>query len=277
MGIRFFCEHCHQQLNVKAHQAGEEGVCPKCQQPIFVPAQSTVLSKAEAATRNRKKAERRARQQAIEDDQKTHANFSGTHEFDELTAQHSTQIKTAAEVKAEAAKKKRIRTSGQQSGQANSSSVPASPDRPPNKGNFLLDKPVNPWLEPNAPNPVETGLKKIWYVRHPKAGEDGPIKGKEIARMLNDKKIVAGCYVWREDWEDWIRAELVFRELMPVQGTMANNRLFTDANAPIPKSYQRKANAKANARKRKQVIGVVAIVVGLVTIGLLVWLLTTMW
>ena len=52
---------------------------------------------------------------------------------------------------------------------------------------------------------------------------------------------------------------------------------YTDASASIPKSYQKKAHAQANAKKRKLVAGVVAIVVGLVTIGLLVWLLTTMW
>lgn len=147
----------------------------------------------------------------------------------------------------------------------------------PDQGNFLLDKPVNPCLRPNAPDPVESGLKKIWYVRYPKAGEDGPIKGKRIAKMLKDKKIFAGCYVWREDWEDWIRAELIFRELMPEQAAMPDNRLFTDANASIPKSYQMKAQAQANAKKRRLTLGVVAIVIGMVTIGLLVWLLTTMW
>ena len=157
MGIRFYCEHCQQQLNVKAHQAGEEGVCPICQQPILVPDKSTALSKAAAATKKRKKAEQRARQKAIEDDQKTTANFSGTHEFQGLNPRQSSQVKTITEATAAPARL------------AASAELTGKPDDPPNKGNFLLDKPVNPWLAPNAPDPVETGLKKVWYVRHPGA------------------------------------------------------------------------------------------------------------
>ncbi len=265
MGIRFLCEHCQQLLNVKAHQAGEEGVCPKCEQPIRVPEKSTALSPVQVAARNRKQSELRARRKAIQGHPKTVAELHRSQDLDQLSSPQSQTVQPAADA------------TGPFAHPATLSDVAAQSGDLPGQGNFLLDKPVNPWLQPNAPDPLETGIKKIWYVRHPQAGEEGPIKGKRIAKMLKDKKIVAGCFVWREDWEDWIRAELLFRELMPDNPAAPDDRLFTDPNASIAKSYLKKAQAQANTKKRRLALGVVAIVVGIVTIAFLVWLLTTMW
>ncbi len=40
MGIRFRCPHCIRPLNVKAAQAGQQGICPKCHEKILVPSES---------------------------------------------------------------------------------------------------------------------------------------------------------------------------------------------------------------------------------------------
>ena len=44
MGIRFLCEHCGKKLNIKDELAGKKGRCPKCNERIEIPAESTLES-----------------------------------------------------------------------------------------------------------------------------------------------------------------------------------------------------------------------------------------
>ncbi|MGC3967005.1 MAG: DUF4339 domain-containing protein [Pirellulales bacterium] len=37
MGIRFLCPACTKRINVKEHQAGKRGFCPKCGAPVQIP------------------------------------------------------------------------------------------------------------------------------------------------------------------------------------------------------------------------------------------------
>ena len=46
MGIKFRCPNGH-KLNVKTHQAGKKGYCPKCKSRVDIPLQSTRKGKAE--------------------------------------------------------------------------------------------------------------------------------------------------------------------------------------------------------------------------------------
>ena len=46
MGIKFRCPNGH-KLNVKAHQAGKKGYCPKCKTQVNIPLKSTRKGKAE--------------------------------------------------------------------------------------------------------------------------------------------------------------------------------------------------------------------------------------
>ncbi len=46
MGIKFRCPNGH-KLNVKNHQAGKKGYCPKCKSQVDIPLQSTRKGKAE--------------------------------------------------------------------------------------------------------------------------------------------------------------------------------------------------------------------------------------
>lgn len=270
MGIRFCCQHCHEQLNVKARYAGKDAICPKCEKSIRVPDQSTI-TKRDSSEKGKPKADHSARPRVLKDEQKTVASIGETQEFqrDEFATLDTEQgNKKAASVKAAADLPQTV-----------APPKPAAPGPENERTNqdadsFLLDKPSNPWLEPNAPDPIKTGLKKVWYVRHPKDGEIGPIKGKNITTMIDEKKINAACYVWREDWEDWIRADMVFRRLeLPKGANTDGDRVFTDPNCPIPKSYLKKATAEETKKKRQQILLVVAIIVGIGTISLLGWLL----
>ena len=45
MGIRFICPACTKRINVKEHQAGKRGFCPKCGAPVQIPLASTLTDR----------------------------------------------------------------------------------------------------------------------------------------------------------------------------------------------------------------------------------------
>ena len=45
MGIRFICPACTKRINVKEHQAGKRGFCPKCGEPVQIPLASTLTDR----------------------------------------------------------------------------------------------------------------------------------------------------------------------------------------------------------------------------------------
>ncbi len=48
MGIRFICPACTKRINVKEHQAGKRGLCPKCGASVQIPLTSTLPDRPEA-------------------------------------------------------------------------------------------------------------------------------------------------------------------------------------------------------------------------------------
>ncbi|MBA4018695.1 MAG: hypothetical protein C0483_16130 [Pirellula sp.] len=47
MGIRFLCPACTKRINVKEHQAGKRGFCPKCGAAVQIPLASTLTDRQE--------------------------------------------------------------------------------------------------------------------------------------------------------------------------------------------------------------------------------------
>ena len=276
MGIRFYCPHCDRPLNVKTHQAGKVGICPHCDRDVQVPLESTA-----------KKPSQPDHQSQISrslEDQKTISGDSETREIHSVSglvpepkfsktskrATASKRSKTAAAVKNQT-----LPNTAHETIHADAAVPKTAGSSPAEENSFLLDKPKNPWLQEEAPDPLETGMKKVWYIRHAKDGELGPIKGKRIPEMLNKNQIKPDAYIWREDWEDWVRADMVFRQLGPEVGKRGD-RVFTDPNCPIPRGYEKMASAEASRKTRTNILLVVAIGGGIVTIGLLGWLLASL-
>ena len=130
---------------------------------------------------------------------------------------------------------------------------------------FLLDKPRNPGIDPEE-DPIADAPRKVWYIRHAKHSEKGPIKGKDLREMLDDGKVRPGSIVSREDWVDWLPVAEVFPEVPTVQKPPAATRsVFNDPNYEIPGSMNPEVR-KAERQRKKLVRGIVAIVAGLVTI-----------
>lgn len=74
---------------------------------------------------------------------------------------------------------------------------------------FLLAKPVVK-IE-NDPFKGDPDL--VWYLRHKRLGEKGPLKAGQVEAMLESGQLRRGYIVWREDWNDWLPVEQIFPEL----------------------------------------------------------------
>ena len=130
---------------------------------------------------------------------------------------------------------------------------------------FMLDKPFNPSMLPGHADPIEQKPLKIWYVRDPKLGEKGPLKGRELRGMIDDGVLEPDGRVWREDWEDWLHAGTVFPKIAELaKGTAA----LSYRSGKI-------RNANRNNRGRRFAVGAIAITAGLATIVVLGYFLYT--
>ncbi|MEM7455956.1 MAG: DUF4339 domain-containing protein [Planctomycetota bacterium] len=255
MGILFLCQHCNKRLNVKSYQAGEEGFCPKCGGDIKVPPESTVAPELKKSRKNE-----------IDDDQGTIAGNTNT--FRSATTRGD--FLASSEQVTEMAEKTTLDP-------GDSINIAVQPeewkeDALSKNETFLLAKPENTSIERDAQDVLRTGRDKVWYVRHPRDGETGPVKGKEVERMLADGRIVAGCRIWREDWNDWEPAEKVFNNLSQSAEGAKDNRIFSDAKRPLPRSAMKRVEAVK--KQRRQIFLTVLVAAGsLATVAGLSYLL----
>lgn len=105
---------------------------------------------------------------------------------------------------------------------------------------FLLAKPVAKIGE----DPLKGNPDLVWYLRHKRLGEKGPLKAREIEAMLEAGQIRRGFIVWREDWNDWLPAEKIFPELAEKKTAESTYEIPEDLN---PHS---EVNRKRRAKKR---------------------------
>ena len=259
MGIRFLCENCQKRLNVKVHQAGKKGRCPECGEQLIVPMQSTIAA-------NEKSSHSADEDEEVEEQKTT--QFTQTQRFDgEDLGIAATQTKPSTS----ALDSFTISNNNTREGESDDSITLASSDVPePNADSFMLGKPVNPALQPGGPDPIEEDPNKVWYIRHAKDGETGPIRGKQLREMLDEGKVKQGSVIWREDWQDWEKVGAVFAGFEDIDKTVAD-QVFSDPNYPLPNS--KAAQLASQKRIRRRVWLTVAIVVGVVTISSLIYLL----
>ncbi len=212
MGIRFRCPNCDKRLNVKAHQAGHVGICPHCRGEITVPETSTL--EPDLVTTRKKGASENSGVAPPTEDTFTLNQSYGDDGSDDSFALSAGALAT-----------------------------------PPGSDSFLLSKPSNPALRPGAPDPIDDDPRRIWYVRHPKFSEVGPVRGDKVREMLDNGRIIASCRVWREDWNDWERAADVFSELKE-EPASESPAVFRDPNAQIPASAARQIPVKRRQSHR---------------------------
>lgn len=221
MGIRFRCTHCDRKLNVKAKQAGDICVCPDCENEIQVPLESELPKRK----RNRR---RRPSLDTLHEPLKHNparrpAHCSGEIRVDAISKDDGA-IKNA-ESKApfgDCSEATKVRNAKE--------ADDAETDDP-----FVLTKPVIKIED----DPLQTDPNRIWYVRHPELGEKGPLKSAAIKAMIEEGYLRVGHIVWREDWNDWLKAEEVFSKI-----AAQKHQALTDPDWAV--ANEENSNSRAN-------------------------------
>jgi hypothetical protein len=236
MGIRFKCSHCQKRLNVKAAQAGQSGQCPKCGKTVQIPLQSEVAPV----------------------DTEGHTEVMDSHSIFDVDNQ-ITQAGLSASIHLETETRlgnvnHPLTSSGRSRTKRRRSQTGS--DEP-----FLLDKPRPPATLGRV-DPIAQAPRKIWYFRSRELGEKGPLKARAMRNHVDQGDVTIGCIVWREDWEDWQPAERVFPELAE---ELRKQAAELEPEPGVPDEWNPHA-ALQRRRRRLQMLGIVAIAAGLVTI-----------
>lgn len=65
------------------------------------------------------------------------------------------------------------------------------------------------------PDPILEAPNAVWYVRPPSGGQFGPARGDVMRKWISEGRVSADSLVWRDGWEDWKTAVVVFPTLAP--------------------------------------------------------------
>ena len=236
MGIRFFCHHCQSRLNVKSSQSGLPGVCPECGGTVDVPTESLLPGSPKSPS-----------QRFYVEEENPPEGSSQLIDFD---AQDTMPGDLLADPDAGAPKDGTIKPPSPIFAIAKDSS-----------GIFMLDSP-SPSPDFGKVCPVETAPDKVWYFRSKELGERGPLKAKAMKQHVIAGDIIAGCMVWRQDWDDWVAAEAAFPQIEAVEDPIDAPSL-AEVGAELPSILSKKPMAT------KQVVFYGAIVAGLAVIAAL--------
>jgi uncharacterized protein YlaI len=238
MGIRFLCSSCQYRLNVKTKQAGQFCICPDCENEIQIPLQSTIEPiKKKRKRKGKRRGEKRSHveveiaplspdqlsvelqpslsiaspyveKKTIEDS----ALFVAPKPSGEPAAQQDSDLPDSSSAVADSS------LSDVAANVTDSASVPddflsgesdSSSQNFSEADSFLLKKPTVKIED----DPLRSDPNLVWYLRHKRLGEKGPLKAAQVEAMLESGQLRTGYIVWREDWNDWVPVEKVFPEL----------------------------------------------------------------
>jgi len=189
MGIRFYCPNGH-KLNVKAHLAGRRGICPYCGTRLLIPLKSTRSSSKEDAG----KKEGLAPDQAFVLDSQTVApNSSGNlNDYRVFFDDKEQQNENAAATESLAIDFIAI---DEENGENDEETAEQS-----ETAKSIYESALD---DPNA----------VWYVQLPDGQRFGPATSPILKSWIAEKRISPNMLVWREDWNNWVDASLVFPEI----------------------------------------------------------------
>lgn len=202
MGVRFACHHCGIHLNIKSELAGRRSKCPKCGGRFRIPyedaAQSIALpeSSATAVQSGKPSAPQRQAVVRVADDSpaqivRPQRPVAPQHPLaDDKQVARAVSDQAASDYAATAAE--------------NEASVAGiDPSRGEPEPSVL---PVKQFAA------IDENPAALWYVRPQEGGQFGPAAGDLLRQWILEGRVAATTLLWREDWPQWSRADVVLPE-----------------------------------------------------------------
>ena len=128
-----------------------------------------------------------------------------------------------------------------------------------------------------AIDPINEAPNAVWYVRPPSGGQFGPARGDIMRKWLGEGRVSADSLVWRDGWQDWKNAALVFPSL---GGAVAPAVEAPGAAVTFATPAKASASRPGRAKKRSNGMAVAAVItLGVIAVALLVvfiYVLSTM-
>jgi hypothetical protein len=196
MGIRFYCPNGH-KLNVKAHLAGRRGICPYCGTRLLIPLKSTRPSSKEDAEKKQGTA---PNSQAFVpdsqvfgfDSQAIAPNSIGN--LNDYSAFFDDKEQSGNVADAESLTIDFVAID-EENGENDEETAEQS-----ETAKSIYESALD---DPNA----------VWYVQLPDGQRFGPATSPILQSWIAEKRISPNMLVWREDWNNWVDASLVFPEI----------------------------------------------------------------
>jgi hypothetical protein len=116
-------------------------------------------------------------------------------------------------------------------------------------------------------NSDSNGATPSWYVRPPSGGQFGPVNAAQLNRWIAERRVPAQSQLLKEGWRQWKVASSVFDADGFVAADLAHD------SALIQLEAKSASLLKGSVARRKRHQAVIALTLGLVTIGLLVALI----
>ncbi len=143
-------------------------------------------------------------------------------------------------------------------------------------GNMTSETTQNPSMPMPEPSLLETAFDDpsvVWYVQLPDGQRFGPATLPIIKSWVNERRISPTMLVWREGWQDWLEARLVFTEIEQIFKEMQSKKLKNRTNSNIARDDQ-PSNLFGNSptggnegTKGKAAIMIVAITLAVLAFG----------
>ena len=183
MGIRFVCHKCGFALHVKDFQAGKRGKCPSCKGSFRIPdSDSSYSLPLDDASENSAVASVRESFQKVNGSSATpivkKPSDSDAISLELLSGQDSIAVRTD------------VLTS------------PKVEVASPSKRSGVSTK---------MPRLLATEVNAKWFVRPPSGGQFGPADSELLMNWIDESRVTAESFLWREGMEQWKSA----RELLP--------------------------------------------------------------
>ena len=307
MGIRFYCPNGH-KLNVKAFQAGRQGICPYCGTSVQIPLESTRPSSKELrdqhdyplspgpagspATARAASSSTLPKAEPIGSDPSSERAFTsplfspatsdapvaaapqGSYSSFPSTAlpQTAAAPQTPAFVAPMPPESAAPAVVG-----APMAAMPYTPPQPtaaaaPAAAASAPAAPPAP--PPVAGDPLSESPGAVWYVRPTSGGQFGPATADVMRGWLAEGRVGADTLVWREGWREWQDASATFPQLKPDEAADFFSGLAsgsaTPATSPAGAIHSQPLPSQRHSNASSAVIIVVLVIAVLVLVAVLV-------